>query len=402
MFSTTEKSGSERLVAAILTPNAELGGRIKTILEGGGPYRGEVVASTLDAVDPANPNVAFAAVHIVDVLGHEPASLFALDSYKSAIPAGRPVIAISEGLFETSARQFLKLGIADWLPTSFEDMDLLLACEQALRLRAAPRAASQSKCIAFMSAVGGAGATTLSLASLLAVAGKKKGFLRQCCAVDLDFQHSSLAEYADIAPALQLSELASDLERLDRHLLEIMLSRHVGGLTLLAAPPALQGPQQVSPQVVGRLLDLVATDFSHVVVDLPSCWQPWFQDIVTGMDEIFIVTEPNVVGLRQAYRLAGMLSELTGTELRLSVIVNKRRRFGASVSARQVQDALGPLFAGFVSDSGTMLRRAQDLGDMLAQLTPRSRILRDVSAVLEARNKVAATALINLKEGGRK
>ena len=154
--------------------------------------------------------------------------------------------------------------------------------------------------------MGGAGATTLSLAAAAVLGGKSRAGLGQCCVVDLNFQTGVLADYLDLAPNLQFAEIAAAPERLDGHLLKVMLSRHSSGLAILAAPQSL-GVETIGPDLVGRLLDLAALQFEHIVIDLPRLWLPGTKNVVCGTDALYIVTELTVVGLRQACRFADLL-----------------------------------------------------------------------------------------------
>src|SRR5438128_1193952 len=83
--------------------------------------------------------------------------------------------------------------------------------------------------------------------------------------VDLDFQHGSCADYLDLEPRLDLGEIEGRPERLDRQLLEVMLSHHPSGLAVVAAPNRPAEMRSFDPDVVTRLLDLVSSHFDHVV-----------------------------------------------------------------------------------------------------------------------------------------
>jgi pilus assembly protein CpaE len=385
MFFKAGKSAVNRPLVSVISGEEAFARRSKAALEASGRYRSEVAALPTGEAQGLQPSTP-ANLHIVELSTGDRTELAALERHMAAHSA-TPVIVVSKGLAENGARQFLKLGVADWLPCNCSDEELLNACDQALRSKYTNGPAVQARCIAFMSAVGGAGATTLSLAAVLALASKSRDRLRRMCAVDLDVQRGTLAEYANLLPALQLDEIASIPERLDRHLLGIMLTRHASGLAVLSAPASLTGAHGVNPEVIGRLLDLAAADFEELILDLPSCWQPWCEDIVGGLDAFYIVTEMTVTGLRQARRLAEMLQERGSFDTSRSVIVNKSRRFGGNVTRNQARAALGPLLAGFVSNGGDAVRRAQDRGAMLAALGSRARIVRDLAALLTAAQK---------------
>ena len=387
MFSRLVKSAANRLLVSIVGTDAALARRIKLALDASGRYEGNIVSGPIGEADVTRFRADVATLHIIEVSADEPVHLEALERHMQARAVATPVIVVSNALAENGARRFLKLGIADWLPSSCSEDALLTACDQALRPKNANGSAPHARCIAFMSAVGGSGATTLGLAATMALAGSSRDALRRSCVVDLDFQHSSLSEYADITPALQLHEVGGRVDRLDRHLLEIMLVRHDSGLAVLAAPASLDGVHTVKTEIIGRLLDLAASDFDQLVIDLPTCWQPWCEDVVRGLDAIYIVTTTTVAGLRQARKLAELVRAKCGIDMSGSVIANKSRRFGGSVSRRQAVEALGSLLGGFVSDGGDAVRRSQDYGTTLAVLGPRSRIARDMAAVVARHSK---------------
>ena len=382
MLTRTLRPATAKMLVSVVAGNAALARRLKAVLEATSSFHVEVSSGSIAAIDPAKTHLGQSALHVIEVSPDEPAQLAALERHMASLPTATPVIVISDGLAEYGARSFLKLKIADWLPSSCSDQELIVACEQALRPQKAGGAATQAQCIAFMSAVGGAGATTLGLAATTVLAGTRRDALRSCCEVDLDFQHSTLAEYLDLEPALQLDEINGRPERLDRHLLEVMLTRHSTQLVVLSAPPSLSTQQSVDPEVLGRLLELAASDFSHLVLDLPTHWQPWCDSIVRGLDALFIVTETTVTGVRQARRLAEMLQARCDLDMKGMVIANKARRFGGSLGRRQASDALGPLLAGFVSDATSVVRQAQDKGVMLSAVSSRNRVVRDLATIL--------------------
>src|SRR6185312_9907251 len=103
--------------------------------------------------------------------------------------------------------------------------------------RAAGTETAEAQIYSFIPAVGGAGVTTLAIqtALLLLQSGGQRA-RPTTCLVDLDFQHGACADYLDIEPRLDLKEIEPRPERLDRQLLEIMLSHHSSGLELIAAP----------------------------------------------------------------------------------------------------------------------------------------------------------------------
>ena len=82
----------------------------------------------------------------------------------------------------------------------------------------------EAQIFTFLPAVGGAGVTTLAVQTAMLLLNSGARGKTATCLVDLDFQHGACADYLDIEPRLNLGEIEPRPERLDRQLLEVMLS----------------------------------------------------------------------------------------------------------------------------------------------------------------------------------
>src|SRR5439155_2679866 len=158
--------------------------------------------------------------------------------------------------------------------------------------------AADSQIYTFLPAVGGAGVTTLAVQSAMMLLNSGPRGKSSTCLVDLDFQHGACADYLDLEPRLNLGEIEPRPERLDRQLLEVMLSHHPSGLAVVAAPNRPAEMRSFDPDVVTRLLDMVSTTFDYVVFDMPRTWFSWTDSVLLGSNELFIVSELTVPGLR--------------------------------------------------------------------------------------------------------
>ena len=175
----------------------------------------------------------------------------------------------------------------------------------------------------FLPAAGGVGATTLALqaASLLHKKGLAAG--KGTCVVDLNFQHGSCADYLDIDPQFEIDEIENNPERLDRQLLEVMLSKHASGLNVVAAPHQPSEMRSFKPEVVVRLLDLVSAHFENVVIDMPRIWFPWTETVLLGSNKLYVVADMTVPCIRNAERLVESIHRQIGEQANTGVIVNR-------------------------------------------------------------------------------
>jgi len=386
LFSRVATTG-QKLLVRVIAADAVVGARLKNVVELEQQFHAEVVSQSLGSISNSPPNFAPASLLLVVLDQSNPQEFAQLETLLQSKWAPRHAIVISDGLAGGSARTLLKLQISDWLPSSCSDGELLAACKTALKTTSGGVATQPARCFAFMSAVGGAGATTLALAAASVLSGKGRPDLSGCCVIDLNFQSGSLADYLDIEPNLQLAEVSQDPSRLDGHLLQIMVTRHSSGLAVLAAPPSLSA-EQFSAQLIGQLLDQASLQFRHLIIDLPSGWRPWSENVVRGADGFFIVTEMSVSGLRHARRLAEMVAKTTGNNLMSSVIVNKATWFGGgTVKTKHVRSVLGGLLAGYIGERRGLVREAQDHGALLSSIKKHNQLERELGLILTSKYK---------------
>jgi pilus assembly protein CpaE len=384
MFLEPITSTGAKLLVNLMTIDAALGRRLKSALDATGRFQVEQMTGRLAELASTHKRAAPFSLLVVEIDPHRAGDLAALESMLRGASAPPAAIVLADGLAEVAARRLLRLQIADWLSTSCTDRDLVVACEQALKPATASPVA-HARCTTFVSAIGGAGGTTLSLAAASVFARKSRAGLGGCCVVDLNFQAGVLADYLDLAPNLQLADIAAAPERLDGHLLEVMLSRHASDLSILAAPQSLTRSESIGPDLVGRLLDLAALRFQHLIIDLPRLWLPGRETVVRGSDAFYIVTELTVTGLRQAHRLAGMLEHRFGISAKRSVIVNKVAWLsGGGVSKHHAGEVLGERLAGYVSHCGKLVLDAQNRGLLLSQVKRGNSVEAELERILFA------------------
>ena len=192
----------------------------------------------------------------------------------------------------------------------------------------------------------------------------ENGQKTKTCLVDLDFQHGSCCDYLDLEPRLDLDEIEPRPERLDRQLLEVMLSEHPSGLKVIAAPSRPAEMRSFDFEVVTRLLDLVAAHFDNVVIDVPRTWFAWTDSVLIGSNRLFLVTEMTVPGLKHARHLVNVIRERLPDGPQLEVIVNRfeQRLFGPGLRRADIEQALGDSLAATIPNNFRLVSEAIDRG----------------------------------------
>ena len=229
---------------------------------------------------------------------------------------------------------------------------------------------TEAQIFTFLPAVGGAGVTTLAVQTAMLLLNSGARGKTSTCLVDLDFQHGACSDYLDIEPRLNLSEIEPSPERLDRQLLEVMLSQHPSGLSVIAAPNRPAEMRSFDPDVVTRLLDLVSSHFDYVVFDMPRTWFSWTDSVLLGSNKLFIVSETTVPGLRQAKQLVEAIRERLGDSPKPQVIINRfvQKMFSPGLRRSDIEQAIGDAFLACIPNDYALVREAIDRGVPLEEV----------------------------------
>jgi len=341
----------------------------------------------------ARLDLAGAAVVVADVDADQPDDFLHLQRLVARLGGKTAIMVVTQAFNETVARQLLSVRVADFLVKPVAPAALMQACTRVVR-DASGGDNKEAQIYTFLPAAGGVGVTTLAIqtALLLLRSGQRGG--ATTCLVDLDFQHGACADYLDLEPRLDLDEIEPRPERLDGQLLEVMLSHHASGLAVIAAPHRPAEMRSFDPMVVTRLLDLVSTRFDHVVIDTPRTWFSWTDNVLAGSNELFIVTESTVPGLRYAQQLVAAITERLGEGVQPQVIVNRfeQSMFGSGLKRADLKQTLGNALAGTIPNNYALVREAIDRGVPLEEVKQRNTVTTELKRLIEPRTspKVAA------------
>jgi pilus assembly protein CpaE len=342
-----------------------------------------VMSGTLAEVGPdIDPDAA--AVVVIDLDTAPSEDLQALENLVTREGPRLPVVTVIRSVDAGIARTLLQMRVADFLVKPVSPAELVRTCARVAKGGSAATP-TQSQIYSFLPTAGGAGVTTLAIQSALILLNSGARGKSSTCLVDLDFQHGACADYLDIEPRLNLAEIEPRPDRLDRQLLEVMLSHHASGLAVVAAPHHLAEMRSFDPDVVTRLLDLVSSNFDYVVFDMPRTWFSWTDSVLLGSDNLFIVCEMTVPGLRHAKRLVEAIQERLGEGPKPKVIVNRfeQHLFSSGLRRADIEQVLGESFAACIPNQYGLVREAIDRGVPIDEVKPGNKITRELKRLVQ-------------------
>jgi pilus assembly protein CpaE len=165
------------------------------------------VAGSLSELE-AQLDLAEASVAVIDLDAAQPGEMQALERLTARLGAWPPMVVITQAFDAGVARALVQMRVADFLVKPVAPVELVRTCT---RVAQAPVSSAteptEAKIYTFLPAVGGAGVTTLALQSAMLLLNSGPGGRSSTCLVDLDFQHGACADYLDLEPRLNLSEI---------------------------------------------------------------------------------------------------------------------------------------------------------------------------------------------------
>src|SRR5579884_2812310 len=282
------------------------------------------------------------------------------------------------------ARALMQMRVADFLVKPVAPVDLVRACAQVAKGPAAVGEPTEAQIYTFLPAAGGVGVTTLAIQTAILLMRGAPRERSSTCLVDLDFQHGAVADYLDLEPRLNLAEIEPRPDRLDRQLLEVMLSYHASGLAVVAAPNRPAEMRSFDPDVVTRLLDLVSSHFDNVVFDMPRTWFSWTDSVLLGSNKLFIVSETTVPALRHAKQLVAAIKERLDDGPQPQVIINRfvQKMFAPGLRRSDIEQAIGEPFLACIPNDYALVREAIDRGVPLDEVKPGNRITQQLKRLI--------------------
>lgn len=246
---------------------------------------------------------------------------------------------------------------------------------------------TKGRTFSFVSAKGGCGSTVLATNFAVAMEQKGKSPVVLC---DLSCQSGDSTVLLDLQPKTDMADVASNFHRLDAALLKDCMSRHDSGLDLLAAPTLPERSEEIRPEHVSRILELINQHYETAVIDCASMHVSECEvEPLRISEKIFIVTELSLPALRNATRLKRLFSELSIGNDRIEFVINRYHK-GSSLSIENAEETLKKkIFWLFPNDYSDVMQSI-NRGTPIVQLLPHSQLASNIASFVELLNNPAA------------
>lgn len=372
---TPPPSSKTRVVA--LTADAHFEQQVRQIFASSPQIELSLLLATVsgagDRIDPEG-----ATVIVIDLDATRDDEMQALERLAIRTGGWPPIVVVTQDFDAHVARTLIQMKIADFLVKPVTPIDLVRTCARVVK--PVTSEGTEAEIFSFVAAAGGAGVTTLAIQTAMLLLSSGPRGRASTCLVDLNLQHGTCSDYLDLEPRLDLSEIEPRPDRLDKQLLEVMTAYHGSGLAVIAAPPRPAEMRSFDPDVVTKLLDLVASNFEYVVIDMPRTWFSWTDDVLQGSNRLFVVSEMTVPSLKSTKHIVAAIRERMPDGPQPQVIINRfeQRLFAPGLKKSDLEQALGNDFAAAIPNHYRLVREAIDRGVPLEEVKRGNKITQEL------------------------
>ena len=275
-------------------------------------------------------------------------------------------------------------GLLEGLGASVEKVALTLdkLWEQELSAAAAAEAQTTSEVVApivaFFSAKGGAGTTTLAINTAAALA---RTFPRQVLLVDLGAPFGHAALFADLIATGSIAS-ASKAAQVDfEAVLRGNIVNHKTGMGVL---PGTMRPEEVdllTGELTGRVLDVVVASQKVVVVDLGTSLSESALAVIERAECLVVITPPEIAAMTDARRALAIFRDIMNVpDNRMELVLNQRSPH-PPLDRAAVESILGRKMSVIVGFDDSRPEDSTLAGGLVLQNDPSSMVSRGATEI---------------------
>jgi pilus assembly protein CpaE len=379
---------SNVLRVAIVDPNDSTRERMKNVLLGMDSIWLEAECSRyeffVDVVAQTTPEIG-----IISLDADAPKALALLTDTLARAP-GCTLLVTSSSTDGRLILESMRAGAKEFLTQPLKPEDVSAALQRVRRLTGGtPAAARTAGCRTFCvtGAAGGVGATSVAVNLAVALAHDPENSVVM---LDLDLALGDADVFLDTIPEYTLADVAENIERLDLTLLKRSLTRHASGLHLLPRPIQLEDARMISVQKIERVIGLLKTSFSHIVIDASKYFSEIDIAAMRQADTVLMVTQLDVPCLRNVVRLMASLDEDKAVREKVKVVVNRIGQDGGQIGLKKAQETLGRDVFWQIPNDFRAMAEARNNGLPLSEQAPKAAITQSILQLAAALSGKAA------------
>lgn len=330
-----------------------------------------------DVIEQSRPDLA-----VVSLDAEPDAAVAAIAQVKQIHPACN-VFAVSQSQEGSLILKTMRAGACEFLSYPIVLEEFLTALERVRRSAAKSDfsgASVDNRIISVAGVGGGVGCTSLAVNLACAIAQVPGATVT---AIDLDLSLGDADVWLDIIPEYTIQDVAENISRLDYSLLKRSLTKHDCGAFLLPRPVYMDLEQTVTAESLKRVTALMKATFSHLVFDLSKGFSPIDLAAMELSDDVIIVTQLDLPGLRNVVRLTQFLDQQDDIRDKIKIVLNRQGLGDTAISLSKALETIGrDVFWQIPNDYATMVE-SRNNGVPLVVDAPKAKVTRSIVEMAE-------------------
>lgn len=289
------------------------------------------------------------------------------------------------------ASQAVLVGARSFITKPIDPDQFLVTIHQVLAWQRVPSVAPETvegvngRVVVFCAPKGGTGRTMLATNTAIALH-QIDG--RPVVLVDADYAAPALDVTLNLDPTRNVTDLLPRLSRLDKVLIESVLSNHASGLKVLLAPPPADLTVPLTLPQVQHILVMLKRMFPWVIVDLGLPMDETAFAYLDAADRIIMTVLPEMVGLRNTRLMLDYFLD-EGYPPEKTWLVLNRATIRGGVSEQDIVERLGVPIDFRIPDDQPLVTHTVNQGVPLMLTHRRSAVARAIRQIARRLNAEA-------------
>ena len=292
------------------------------------------------------------------------------------------MVAVGAANDVTLYRQMIAAGAVDYLVKPLTLEPLNQAMTSALRGGTGGKAETkEAKLIVVLGIRGGVGASTVAINIAWLMAHELKS---NCARLDLDLQFGTSSLALDLEPGRGLRDIVHSPHRVDGLMIASSMVPESDLFSVLGAEEAIDEHVPVDSSAITALLKETRGNFDTIIVEMPRHMHASQKRVLAKANEIVLVTELSLAGIRDTLRVKSALTALGGTG-RITLVAARTGHVALPVFERSAQTKVDLI----IPEDSKLLAEAANSGKAIGAVAKQAAVTKALRTLAE---RLAGTA----------
>lgn len=247
---------------------------------------------------------------------------------------------------------------------------------------------------------GGIGATTMAVNLAWELANQGKNPTEKVCLLDFDFQFGTASTYLDLPRRETVVELLTDTESMDSESFMQALAPFEDRLFVLTAPFDMIPLDLITSDDIKRILEMAASHFDYVVIDMPSTMVEWSQSVLEAAHVYFAMIELDMRSAQNTLRLKRAMQAEDLPFEKIRFILNRAPGFtdlNGKARIKRLAETLGIGIEVLMPDGGKPVAQNADQGVPMASGIPKNPLRKEIAKLAKSVHDVNVSDAVATK-----